>query len=119
MEQPILSIEGHDEIVLAAVQCARLDEDLTRRMQEEVAAAASRVEGLPVVLDMSAVEFIPSLSLGALVKLLMDFKEKGRRFILAGVQPPIRGALAVTRLDKVFEMYNTVDEALSRIRQEP
>lgn len=115
-DQPVITLEPHDEIILTVVQCERLDEELTAELQTEVSIAAQVNTRLPVVLDMSQVEFFPSLSLGILVKLLGEFKKRGQRFILVGIQSPIRGALALTRLDKLFEIYDTVDEALARIR---
>lgn len=115
-EQPVITLEPHNEIILTSVQCERLDGELTAELQTEVSIAAQVNTRLPVVLDMSKVEFFPSLSLGILVKLLGEFKKRGQRFILVGIQQPIRGALALTRLDKLFEIYDTVDEALVRIR---
>jgi anti-sigma B factor antagonist len=115
-EPKVLSIEPHDEIVLAEVQCAKLDEDLTQRMQAGVLEAAEKAPGLPVVVALSNVEFLPSLSSGALVSFLTEFKRNDRRFILVGVQPQVRQIFAVTRLDKVFEIYDDVDDALEQIR---
>lgn len=118
-QQQIVSIEPHEEIVLAAIQCARMDEAGTGAMQEQVGAAAEASRHLPVVLDMSNVQFFPSLSLGALVNLLRDFKQHNQRFMLVGVQPPVRSALSVTRLDKLFEIYDSVDDALRQLREAP
>ena len=112
-EQNVLSIE---RIVVAAVQCAEMDEDLTRQMQEGILQVAGKARHLSMVLDLSKVEFLPSVSIGALVSLLTEFKQAGQRFVLAGLQPRIREVLAVARLDEVFEMYDSVDDALGQIR---
>ena len=47
---------------------------------------------------------------------LTEFKQTGQRFMLVGIQPSVREVLAITRLDKVFEIYETVDGALDQIR---
>jgi anti-sigma B factor antagonist len=116
-QQKAVSITPHDEIVLAAVHCAEMDEERTRQMHDGVLAAAAEARHLPVVLDLSEVEFLPSLSIGALVGLLTELKKAGQRFILVGIQPLVRETLAVTRLDRVFDIHDTVDEALEEIRQ--
>ena len=115
--QNVVSFASHEEILLATIECAEMDEERTKQMQDTVIKAAEAKPKLPVVLDLSRVTFLPSLSIGALVSFLTYFKQLGRRFILVGVQPPIRDMLAITRLDKIFEMYDNADDALEKIRQ--
>jgi anti-anti-sigma factor len=115
-EKEVASVVPHDEIVLVNVEPAEMDEDLTRELQAEVLEAAGAAAELPVVLNLANVQFLPSLSIGALVSLLTEFKQKGRRFILVDIQPSIRDVLAITRLDKVFEIHDDVEDALEHIR---
>lgn len=112
-----IEIKTDEEIILARLQCTRMEDEQTQAMQTEVLAAAEEVSRLPVVLDMSKVEMLPSLSIGALVTLLQKFKQDGRRFVLVGLQPKARETLAVCRLDKLFDICESLEEALSRIRQ--
>ena len=115
-EQEALTVTTHDEIVLAAIQCAELNEELTRQMRDGVLKAATERSQLPVVLNMSKVEFLPSLSIGALVSVLTELKKTGQRLFLVDIQPSVREVLAITRLDKVFEIHDSVDEVLAHIR---
>ncbi len=115
-EQKVISIEPHDEMILVVVQCTQMDEDETCELQAAVSAAAAKARHLPVVLDLSRVEIVPSLSIGALVNLLRELEREGQRFILAHILPGFRVTLAITRLDKVFEVCDNVDDALARIR---
>ena len=116
-KQTVVSFPAHEEILLATIECAELDEDRTKQMQNEIMNAATTRPQVPVVLDLAKVTFLPSLSIGALVSFLTYFKQLGRRFILVGIQPPIRDMLAITRLDKIFEMYDNRDDAIEKIRQ--
>ena len=118
-DEKTVSIEPHDEILLAVVGCTLMEEQHTQAMQAEVSAAAEETRQLPVVLDLSNVAFIPSMALGALVVLLREFREHGQRFILAGLQPEVRSTLALTRLDKLFEICDSVEDALTQVRQSP
>jgi anti-sigma B factor antagonist len=116
-EQDVLLIHPHDEVVHAEVQCTELDEDGTRQMQNALFKAAEKLRSLPVLLDLSRLTFLPSLSIGALVSCLTEFKKVGQPFILVGLQRPVRDTLAMTRLDRVFEIYDSIDEALDQVRR--
>ena len=115
-EERVVSIEHHDHATLAVVQCVSLDEDHTGQMQAEVAAAAAERPESPLVLEMSKVGFVPSLSLGALVTLMQGCRQSNQRFVLAGLQPPVRESLALIRLDKLFDICDTVEDALAHLR---
>ena len=106
-----------DTFLLARPLCAKLDEQNTADMQKKVQEAAEQEPGLAVILDMSEVHFLPSLSIGALVSLMHDLKQRQQRFMLIGLQPEVRQTLAVCRLDKIFEIYDTVETASQRIQQ--
>ena len=69
-DETIVAIDQRDDVFIAVVRCDRMSEVGTRAILEQLTAEAERVSDLPVVLDMSAVEFVPSLSLGALVTCL-------------------------------------------------
>ncbi|MHC4521325.1 MAG: STAS domain-containing protein [Planctomycetota bacterium] len=113
-----IELASQDMFVLAKLQCAELDEAHASDMQKKTQAAAEESPDLAVVLDMSRVQFIPSLSLGALVTLLQHTKQRQQRFILVGLRPEVRQTFAVCRLDKLFEIYDTVEAAQSRIEQQ-
>jgi anti-sigma B factor antagonist len=115
-EPQAVSIQFHAEVVWAIIHQPTLDEATIQRMQVEVAAAAAQHSALPVILDMSNVSFIPSTGLGALVSLMRSIKKEGRRFILVGLQPEVRTALAVTHLDKLLEIHPRFEDALNRLR---
>jgi len=112
-----VTITPHEEIILATVDCGQMRDEQANALQKEVTAAAEGTPELPVVVDMTKVEYIPSVTIGALVALWKRFDQAKRRFILVGLQPQIRKTLAVCRLDKVFEISESVDEALARIKQ--
>lgn len=110
-------IEPREDVVLATVECARMEDEHARDMQEKVSAAAQQAPGLAVVLDLSKVTILPSLSIGALVALWQKFKQEQRRLVLVGLGPMVRETLTTCRLDKLFDICDSVDEALSRIRE--
>jgi anti-anti-sigma factor len=112
-----IELTNLETFLLARPQCRELDEEHTSDMQEKIQEAAKQSPELAIILDMSGVSFLPSLSLGALVSLMQDAKQRQQHFILVGLQPDVRQTLALCRLDKLFEIYDTVETARQKIRQ--
>lgn len=67
-----------------------------------------------VVLDLSLVEFIDSACLGALIGLTRSLRAKGGEVGLANPTIEVRSIFQITRLDKIFKIYDSVDEALKQ-----
>lgn len=118
-DQALLTVQPHAEALWAVVQRPRLDDLAAADLNAQVLACAEQRPGLPVVLDLSAVEYVPSLGLGSLVTLLRALRQQSRRFILVGLRPEVRGTLTVTRLDKLFEIQPTFEDALTRLQGQP
>ena len=115
-EMPAVSIEEHPDVVCAVVHHSTLDNVACDQLQREVLSAAARQPERPMLLDLAEVKFIPSLGLGTLVMLNRKLKDKGQRFVLVGVQSDVRTVLALTRLDKLFEMHADRAAALAHLR---
>lgn len=63
-----------------------------------------------IVLDMSSVEYIDSSFLGSIVsafKHLISFKSE---VMLVGLSKDLTNLFGLTRLDKVFKIYNSFDD---------
>lgn len=65
-----------------------------------------------VVADLSALEMLDSTGLGSLIAALKRVGEKGGDLKIAGLQKRVRMVFEITRVYKVFEIFDTVDEAL-------
>ncbi|MBE9096647.1 STAS domain-containing protein [Tychonema sp. LEGE 07203] len=62
-----------------------------------------------VVVDLGAVTFIDSAGLMALVSGLKQAKKMGRRFSICSVSAGIRMVLELSQLDRVFEIFESVE----------
>ena len=109
-------IETADSHILAEIQCTRLDEEHTQDLQDKVTAAIDAFGELPVIIDMSTVDFMPSLSIGALVAMLQQTKKRDQRLILTSLSETVRQVLAMCRLDKLFEIYDTSETAIQKLQ---
>uniref|UniRef100_UPI003565F14B STAS domain-containing protein n=1 Tax=Pontiella sp. TaxID=2837462 RepID=UPI003565F14B len=64
------------------------------------------------VVDLEMVDFLDSAGLGALIAMLKRVGEKGGDMKVANLQKKPRMVFEITRAYKVFEIYDTVEDAL-------
>jgi anti-sigma B factor antagonist len=79
----------------------------------------ARIDETPVgqalVLDFARATFIDSAVLKELLRARAELSERGIRLVLAGVTPPVRRLLDLTRTSELFEDAANVDEAVERL----
>jgi anti-sigma B factor antagonist len=73
-------------------------------------------QGRTVFADLSAVGYLDSSGIASLVEALQSSRRRGSEFVLAGVSEPALRVLQLARLDKVFRIYPTLDDALTERR---
>lgn len=69
-----------------------------------------------ILLDMSNITFMDSSGLGAIVTVLKQMGQ-AKTLELAGLTPIVAKVFALTRMDKVFRLHDSVDAALSSCRK--
>ena len=66
-----------------------------------------------VVVNLTHVRYIDSSGVASLVEGLKESRDLGSRFVLFGLSPSARELLQLSRLIKVFEIYDTEEQALA------
>ena len=66
-----------------------------------------------VVVNLSQVRYIDSSGVASLVEGLKASRDLGSRFILFGLSTSAREVLQLSRLMKVFEVYDTEEQAMA------
>ena len=66
-----------------------------------------------LLVDCTALRFVDSTGLGALVRALTTSQNEGGQTKLLGVGANLRKLLELTKLDSVFEMFEDREEAVS------
>lgn len=61
--------------------------------------------------DMTAVDFINSSGLGAMVSMMKEIRMHQGRLTLSNLAPYVKEIFDITQLSNVFEIYPTVEEA--------
>ena len=70
----------------------------------------------PVLIDMTAIDYVDSTGLGELVGYLQRFEGQGRRLALLRPQSRILNLLKLTQLDKVFQIFTNENEAIKDLK---
>lgn len=111
-----LILEDRDGIALLHVQEPRVDAhnagELKGRLLELSAEGKNKI-----LVDLTEVRFIDSSGLGALIAAYKSAAANGGIVALAGLQPQVRSVFELTRLHRVFKVFETVAEAVERLGQ--
>lgn len=78
----------------------------------EIIYEAIKNEKNKVVVDMIKVNWMNSSGLGMLMSALTSLRSSGGDLKLANVSESVRRPIKITRLDSVFEEFDTVEEAI-------
>lgn len=97
---------GYGIVALAGRLNGASAPEFKRRFQELMDAGPSRF-----VLDLSALEFIDSSGLSALISALKRVREAQGSLRLAGLKDQALSVIRLTRLDRVFEIYPDAEAA--------
>lgn len=105
-----ISARNEGCLCVVSVQEARIDAAVALAFKEAMRKATDGGQS-DVVLDLQQVEFIDSSGLGAIVA-TMKFLAPQRALILAGLTAGVEKVFKLTRMDSVFSVYTTLDQAL-------
>ncbi|MDD4908305.1 MAG: STAS domain-containing protein [Candidatus Omnitrophica bacterium] len=95
----ILLIEGEVNIDTVA--------DLKEMFKELV-----RANHRKVLLDFGALEYIDSAGLASLIDLAKGLKTIQGNVFLANLSPKVRSLFGITKLEKMFKIYDTQEQAM-------
>lgn len=100
---------GSEGAVVRLKGAATLDE--ADSLRDHLLALAGSLQGR-LVLDLGGLEFINSVGLGALVTAHVRCHRLGGWMRIANPSPEIRHLLTLTSLTRLFEVYDSVADAL-------
>jgi len=69
-----------------------------------------------VVVDLSNVKFVNSSGIGILISGYTTMKNGGGNLKLANLSEKVKGVLAITKLNNIFESHKTIDEAVKSFK---
>lgn len=105
----VTRIERRKKLLLVEVTTERLDAAAAPVFKAALEGATTD-RPRQVIVDVSRVAFLDSTGLGVFVNLLKMMGAEGV-LAVAGAQAAVRRLLSITQLDRVFRLFDTVEEA--------
>jgi anti-sigma B factor antagonist len=105
-----INTEQVDGILVAHLHEDALDASNAKEFKAKVADIIS--PGTKLIFDMSSLKFVDSSGLGALLSCLRQLNASGGALKLYAMMKPVRALFELVRMHRVFEIFNTQEEAL-------
>lgn len=96
---------------IITVGAERIDAAVAIQFKEDM-RQITRQAPARVVLDLTQVDFIDSSGLGAIVSAMKQLPS-ACRMDLAGLSPTVSKVFRLTRMDTVFHLYDTLNDAIA------
>lgn len=116
MNSALFHAEENGEALVVRFTCVEFDHDKTQQLKTDFNTAFGKWPQRSCVVDISAVDFMPSPTLGALVEAHLALKKSDCRMIVAGPKPHISKLFTLAGLDKLLAISENVDSALTEMK---
>ncbi len=111
---PVVATQNGVTVVSLGPEYENLDEAILEELQQAILAAADEAEPPRMVLDLSHTQFFGSAFLEVLLQARNRLMARdGGRFAISGLTTYCAEVISITHLDRVWEIYKTVDEAVA------
>lgn len=107
--KPKITVEYVNKATVITFTDEKILEDKdVRVLQDAVMSVIEQAEGANIILDFYKVRFLSSAVLGLLLRISKRVYEGGGQLRLCNINPKIYEVFKITRLTKVFDIYNDV-----------
>ena len=118
-DEDIIQIVERDGVTIVRVRVeAILNETQVQAFSQALLALAD-VPGRRVILNFLGLQHLTSLVLGGLIRLHKRLAESGGELCLADIDPRIYELFSITRLDRLFRIFDREEEAVAALLAEP
>ena len=115
--EPSIAVQRTPEAIILTAQTGRLDQGAIQRIKRESDLNLASPKRLPLVINLARLEVASSLLMGTLVDLLKKLEQHGVRLVLCEIPDAIHESFSVTRIQTMFEIYDTTQDALSALQK--
>lgn len=102
-----------NEILLITPHSKRIDAAVSTTFKGQIVDLINRGNYF-LILNLTEVEFLDSSGLGAIISIFKSVSENGS-LILFGLQKQLTNLVKLTRMDKVFKITETEEQALKEV----
>jgi anti-sigma B factor antagonist len=110
-----MQIEDRKEgkVLIVKIYDRRMDSTIAFEFKERMSEFIAQNNEF-IILNISEVDFIDSSGLGAIVSSLKMLGGKGD-LVICGIRETVMRMFKLTRMDKVFSIYDTEEEAMAAL----
>ena len=109
---PFTAQPGRD-VIIVKVHVKRLDTYLALEFKAKLVHLVQSGHER-IVMDMAALEYIDSSGLGALIAGVKALGGRGE-IVLCGITPRLLSLLQLTHVDRLFQLFDSVEDAMSEL----
>lgn len=110
-----LTVSDHGRSKIFHLTGRLMDQKEADHMMDVLEKELSGVPGVNVVLDMGQLQYMNSTGLNILISVLTRTRQGGGETLISGMSTGVKQLFTVTKLDTVFTIKDTVEEALATL----
>lgn len=103
-------VQTYGDVAVIQIPGESLDASNTKEMKAELLSLIASSKKM--VFDLSDLKFVDSSGLGAILSCLRQMNSTGGVLKLCGMTKSVRALFELVRMHKIFDIYNTKDEAV-------
>ncbi len=110
--KPRISVEYAEKATIISFTDEKiLEERDIKALQDSIMSVVEQTERIKLILDFGNVRFLSSAVLGLLIRISKRIYERAGQLRLCNIDPRIHEIFKITRLTKVFDIYQDVESA--------
>ncbi len=114
MAEKRISVQDDGDVTMVQfVDRNILDESSIQQIGEELTGLVDRSPSPKILISFESVEHLTSAALGTLITVHNKVRQKDGQLRLADINPQIYEVFAITKLNKLFQIYESRDAARS------
>ncbi len=111
--EPKISIEYEGKLTIAILTEEKILQEVDiQGLENSIMALIEQAGGINLIINFCNVKFLTSSALGLLIRVIKKMQETGGKLKLCSIDPKIFEVFTITRLDKVFDIYGSQQEAV-------
>ncbi len=115
-DHPRMNVTSEGDVTVVELTDRKiLDEVNISLISERLQGLVSKAENPKFVLDFANVMHMSSSALGMLITLHKRVREKDGQLRLSAIQPAIYEVFVITRLNEIFEISESVEQAIKTL----
>ena len=117
-EQQRLLVEPVNEVTVVTFKDKKiLDEVVIQEIGDALFDLVDKQYKTKLLLNFESVEYLSSAALGKLITLNKRIKEENGELKLCNIIPEIYEVFRITKLNRLFEIFDDMDQALRRFKK--